>query len=77
MKMRVPMRNEWMLDVLADLKTFSMENGLTNTGRQLDLVAALAAAEMASEEGVAHESVQQVIGDAGRFYRQAAGSSNS
>jgi hypothetical protein len=71
------MRNEWMLDVLADLKTFSMENGLTITGRQLDLVAALAAAEMASVQGTAHESVQQVIGDAGRFYRQAAGNSNS
>ena len=49
--MRVPMKNEWMLDVLADLRTFSEENGLNLTGTQIDRVLAVAAAEIVSAPG--------------------------
>lgn len=61
------MTNEWMLDVLADLRKFSVQNGLNVTGKQLDLVSAMAAAEMASMQGIAHGTAQKGIGDAGRL----------
>ena len=71
------MTNEWMLDVLADLRTFSQENGLDVTGRQIDLVVAVAAAEIASMQGIAHETAPWGIGDAGRYHRQTAKSENA
>lgn len=64
------MTNEWMLDVLADLRTFSVENGLEVTGKQIDLLMAVAAAEMASMQGMAHGNAQQGIGNEGRLYRE-------
>ena len=30
------MRNDWILDVLTDLRTFARENGLPNLAEQLD-----------------------------------------
>lgn len=71
------MTNEWMLDVLADLRTFSNENGLEATGKQLDLVMALAAAEIASVQGMAHNAARQGLGDVGRLYREAPESGNA
>lgn len=65
------MRNEWMLDVLADLRAFSKENGLTATGKQINLVMAVAAAEIASLQGIASETAQQGLRDAGRLCREA------
>lgn len=65
------MRNEWMLDVLADLRTFSKENGLTATGKQINLLMAVAAAEIASLQGIAPTPAQRSLGDAGRLYREA------
>lgn len=41
-------RNEWILDVLADLKSFASANGLTALVEQLDDTQLIAAAEIAS-----------------------------
>ena len=70
------MTNEWMLDVLADLRTFSVENGLTVTGKQIDLAMAVAAAEIASVKGMAPAMAHQGVADAGRLHRKAAAGAN-
>ena len=41
------MQNEWILDVLADLKTFALQNGMNVLAEQLDDTRLLAAAELA------------------------------
>jgi predicted transcriptional regulator len=64
------MKNEWMLDVLADLKTFSLENGLAVTGKQIDLVMAVAAEEITSMQGIAPDTLGQGIGNVRRFHRE-------
>lgn len=66
------MKNEWMLDVLADLKTFSIENGFAVTGKQIDLVMAVAAEEITSMQGIAPDAVGQGIGNVRRFHREVA-----
>ncbi len=52
------MQNEWILDVLTDLRTFARQNGLGALARQLDETRQLAASELAStgEESAGHES---------------------
>ena len=71
------MKNEWMLDVLADLRTFSEENGLNLTETQIDRVLAVAAAEIASMQGTTPIAVGQDIGNAGRFHREFAPGPNA
>ena len=41
------MQNEWILDVLADLKTFAVQNGLSVLAEQLDDTQLVAASELA------------------------------
>ncbi len=41
------MQNEWILDVLADLKTFAQQNGLGVLAEQLDDTQLVAASELA------------------------------
>ena len=41
------MQNEWILDVLADLKTFAQKNGLGALAEQLDDTRLVAATELA------------------------------
>ncbi len=43
------MRNEWILDVLTDLRTFAAANGLGALAEQLDDTTLVAAAEIASQ----------------------------
>lgn len=43
------MKNDWILDVLADLKTFAHSNGLKALAEQLEDTALVAAVEIASE----------------------------
>lgn len=47
------MKNEWILDVLADLEAFARQNGLTALATQLDDTRLLAALELTrdSEKG--------------------------
>ena len=42
------MQNDWILDVLADLKTFAAANGLSALAEQLDDTSLIAAVELAS-----------------------------
>ncbi|RVT82779.1 hypothetical protein DXV76_16225 [Rhodobacteraceae bacterium CCMM004] len=41
------MTNEWLIDVLADLKAFAAKNELSALAQQLDLTAVIAASELA------------------------------
>lgn len=41
------MQNEWILDVIADLKTFAQQNGLGVLAEQLDDTQLVAASELA------------------------------
>ena len=45
------MANDWILDVLSDLKAFASKNGLSKTAEQLDDATLIAAAEIASSRG--------------------------
>ena len=49
------MQNQWILDVLADLKTFSHENGLNTLAIQLEETKQLATRELAKSSGVVSE----------------------
>jgi len=69
------MKNEWILDVLADLRVFAQANDLCALAEQLDDARLIAATELASQrEGhAAHErSAPGIggcdIGEAGRRY---------
>lgn len=43
------MQNEWILDVLADLRTFARQNGLGVLAEQIDDTKLVAAAELTSK----------------------------
>ena len=47
------MAHDWILDVLADLKTYARKNGLSALADELDEATLIAATEIASEEGKA------------------------
>jgi len=49
------MKNDWILDVLADLKTFATANGMPALAEQLAETAELAAVEISNAEGKADE----------------------
>lgn len=52
------MANDWILDVLADLKAFAKTNGLSKTADQLDDATLIAALELeADHRGRAKSSV--------------------
>lgn len=71
------MRNDWILDVLADLKAFASANGMTALAEQLDDATLVAAAEIASVaenvrgrvERDAAKRIESDIGDAERHRR--------
>ena len=44
------MRNEWVLDVLADIKSFAVSNDLSALAAHLDEARLIAAGEIASQE---------------------------
>ena len=74
------MTNQWMLDVLADLKTFSHQNGLKVTGDQLDRLMNVAAAEIHALQGIAHGTAQGTtnsIGHVGEPLRTIAAGRNT
>lgn len=55
-------QNDWILDVLADLKAFASANGLGALAEQLDDTTLIAAAEITSK---GHEADANVDGDQG------------
>jgi len=69
------MANDWILDVLADLKAFASRNGLVALADQLRDTAVIAAAEIAAmEEGRVD---REDAGEARRDYRRLAGVKNA
>ena len=44
------MANDWMIDVISDLRVYALNNGLQATAGQLDEVILVAAMEIASRE---------------------------
>jgi hypothetical protein len=66
------MANDWILDVLTDLKAFATENGLSALASQLDDTALVAAAEISSLEGKAQEVAGWEFGTTGRIHRTVA-----
>ena len=70
------MANDWMLDVLADLKTFAERNGLGATERQLDLAMVVVETELESLRGMA-QGTARGIGHVGEVHRPVAESRNS
>jgi len=66
------MANDWMLDVLADLKSFAESNGLGATQRQLDQAMITVSNELASVQGIA-QGTAQGIGHVGEFHRSSSG----
>lgn len=70
------MANDWMLDVLADLKSFAESNGLGATERQLDQAMIAVTDELASMRGIA-QGAAQGVGHVREFNRSTSGCSNS
>ncbi|KAA0912475.1 hypothetical protein [Aquicoccus porphyridii] len=63
------MKNDWILDVLADLKTFAQANGLTQLAEQLEDTTLVAAAEIASGVEEAKPGAETETGEPGRTPR--------
>ncbi len=66
------MTNDWILDVLADLKKYATKNGLSALASQLDDATLIAATEIATIEAGRQELALGDIGNTGRFYRTIA-----
>jgi hypothetical protein len=73
-KATVMTQNDWILDVLADLRTFARANALNALAEQLDDTTLVAAAELSSraneayahydgDEGQAEQAARRVGGD--------------
>lgn len=72
------MANDWIIDVLADLKAYAKTNGLPALAGELDDAILLAATEIASTEGKAPAgSVAWNAGKAGSIYRDYAAGSDA
>ena len=71
------MANEWILDVIADLKAFAQDNGLPSVASGLDDLSVVAAAELASEQECVPFRVRQETGDAGHLLRANGGGRNA
>ena len=69
------MTNDWVLDVLADLKAFARSNGLSVLADQLDDAILIAAAEIASLKG--RVAAARDASSAGSDYRWAAAGENA
>ena len=62
------MAHDWILDVLADLKTYANKNGLTALATELEEASLIAATEIASTEGKAPVSAMRNAGTSGYIY---------
>ena len=71
------MANDWIIDVLADLKTYAKKNGLVVLAKQLEETTLIAATEIASAQSRALETANWEIGDTGRHYRTIAARENA
>jgi hypothetical protein len=71
------MANDWIIDVLADLKTYAKKNGLSALAGQLEETTLVALAEIASRDGKALETAKWEIDETGRLYRSDAERQNA
>lgn len=69
------MKNEWILDVLSDLRSFAISNHMDVLAEQLDDARLVAAAELANQEGdvPAAAITNGSVAGANRFLRAAGG----
>jgi hypothetical protein len=70
------MANEWILDVLADLKAFALDNGLPAVACGLGDLSVVAAAELASTDGVTPATAHVDTRYAGNVLRTDGGGDN-
>lgn len=65
------MENDWILDVLADLKTFAQKNGFVALAEQLDDATLIAATEIATSDSGLPRMVRdgETAGGYARTYR--------
>ncbi len=70
------MANDWILDVLADLRDFAGRNGLGVTEQHLNQTLVAVADDLASLQGIAHGTARNV-GYVGEFSRSIAERQNS
>jgi len=71
------MANEWIIDVLADLKTYATKNGFSALSRQLEDTTLIAQAEIASAQEKALDSANWDVEKTGRLYRPHAERENA
>jgi len=62
------MAHDWILDVLADLKTYATKNGLSALAGELEEASFIAVTEIASTEGKAPFSAMRNAGTSGHIY---------
>lgn len=66
------MAQDWIVDVLADLRSFALQNNLSSLADQLDDTLLVAAAEIAQNTPDAHEDTGDHVSAIGRFPRRFA-----
>lgn len=67
------MSHNWILDVLADLRSFALRNDLTALAEQLDDTTLVAATEIASKEGKAQAALNGNAASDRKLHRSTAG----
>ncbi|WP_177190399.1 hypothetical protein [Tranquillimonas rosea] len=67
------MVNDWLLHVLADLRTFAEKNDFRALAQQLDDTALVAACEIATKEGQGSIGAGTSAGEIGCLHRAGAG----
>lgn len=63
------MTNDWILDVLADLRTFAQDNNLPSLAASLEDTSLIAAAEITSAETGARVALRGDVGHVGPVLR--------
>ncbi len=63
------MKNDWILDVLTDLKTFAQQNGMQALSEHLDDTTLVAASELANQGGGERDQTFGNITTSGRTNR--------
>lgn len=71
------MQNEWILDVLADLKSFAQKNGLPILAEHLDDTRYLALSELQSRPGRKSRVVGADDAEFGEFARSVGAGDNA
>ena len=71
------MANDWIIDVLTDLKTYAAKNGFSSLSQQLEQTALVAASEIALADEKALETANWEVGNTGRLYRNFAEGENA